>query len=228
MKLLGSAESKITKNKNGENVPHLEVVELVLVHCNLVNNDYQQNSRILYTFVPNKTFGSLLEISPTNHVFLKTFNSEFQEIKIWFTDQTSTPLEVEDRINITYGLSVKMRYSIEPKERTYVKGYGFLSFARNIGTHAAKVAKNMSNKYSQKLVDTADTIKTASKRAIQKTAEPTGDLVGNKIANKITAKPSKKSHNEEIQSNEVNNEIPKGRYISPKERKQIIDELRLI
>ena len=59
MKLLGSTESKITKDKNGENVPHLEVVELVLVHCNLVNNDYQQDSRILYTFVPNKTFGSL-------------------------------------------------------------------------------------------------------------------------------------------------------------------------
>ena len=101
MKLLGSAESKVTKNKNGENVPHLEIVELVLVHCNLVNNDYQQDSRVLYTFVPNKTFGSLLEISPTNHVFLKTFTSEFQEIKIWFTDQTSTPLEVEDRINVT-------------------------------------------------------------------------------------------------------------------------------
>ena len=101
MKLLGSAESKITKNKNGENVPHLEVVELVLVHCNLVNNDYQQDSRILHTFVPNKAFGSLLEISPTNDVFLKTFNSEFQEIKIWFTDQTSMPLEVEDKINVT-------------------------------------------------------------------------------------------------------------------------------
>ena len=101
MKLLGSTESKITKNKNGENVPHLEVVELVLFHCSLVNNDYQQDSRILYTFVSNKTFGSLLEISQTNHVFLKTFNSEFQEIKIWFADQTSTPLEVEDRINVT-------------------------------------------------------------------------------------------------------------------------------
>ena len=69
MKLLGSTESKITKNKNGENVPHLEVAELVLVHCNLVNNDYQQDSRILFTFVPNKSFGSLLEISPTNQVF---------------------------------------------------------------------------------------------------------------------------------------------------------------
>ena len=77
MKLLGSNESKITKDNNGENVPHLEVVELVLVHCNLVNNDYQQNSRILFTFAPNKAFGSLLEISPKNHVFLKTFNSEF-------------------------------------------------------------------------------------------------------------------------------------------------------
>ena len=101
MKLLGSAESKITKNKNSENIPHLEVAELILVHCNLVNNDYQQDSRILYTFEPNKTFGSLLEISPTNHVFFKTFNSEFQEIKIWFTDQTSKPLEVEDKINVT-------------------------------------------------------------------------------------------------------------------------------
>ena len=101
MKLLGSTESKITKDKNGENVPHLEIIEVVLVHCNLVNNGYQQNSRILYTFVPNKTFGSLLEISPPNHVFLKTFNFEFQEIKIWFTDQTSKPLEVEDKINVT-------------------------------------------------------------------------------------------------------------------------------
>ena len=101
MKLLGSTERKITRNKNGKNVPHLEIFELVLVHCNLVNNDYQQDSRILYTFVPNKTFGSLLEISPANHVFLKTFNSEFQEINIWFTDQTSKPLEAEDKINIT-------------------------------------------------------------------------------------------------------------------------------
>ena len=70
MKLLGSTENKRTKDKNVGNVPRLEVVELVLVHCNLVYNDYQQDSR-KYTFVPNKTFGSLLEISPTNHVFLK-------------------------------------------------------------------------------------------------------------------------------------------------------------
>ena len=101
MKLLGSTVSKINKDKNGENVPNLEVVEVVLVHCNLVNNDYQQESRILYTFVPNKTFGSLLEISPRNRIFLKTFNSEFREIKVWFTDQKSRPLEVEDKINVT-------------------------------------------------------------------------------------------------------------------------------
>ena len=101
MKLLGNTESKTTKDKNGENVPHLEIFESLLVHCNLANNDYQQDSRILYTFVPNKPFGSLLEISPTNHIFLKTLNSEFQEMKIWFTDQSSTPLEVEDKINLT-------------------------------------------------------------------------------------------------------------------------------
>ena len=69
IKLPGSTENKITKDKNGENVPHLEITEVVLVHCNIVNNDYQQDSRVLYTFVPKKTFGSLLEISPTNHIF---------------------------------------------------------------------------------------------------------------------------------------------------------------
>ena len=119
-----------------------------------------------------------------------------------------------------------MCYSIEPKERRYVKGYGFLSFARNIGTHAVKVAKNMSDKYSHKLVDTAkksatDAIKTASKRAIRKTAGATGDLGRNKIADKSTSaskKSLKKPHDEEIQSTEVNNEIPKKRYISPKKK----------
>ena len=98
MKLLGSTESKITEDKN---VPHLEAVELVYVHCNIVGKDYQQDSRILFAFFLNKPFGSLLEISPANHIFLKTFNSEFQEIKIWFADQTSKPLEAEDRINVT-------------------------------------------------------------------------------------------------------------------------------
>ena len=101
MKLVGSTESKITKDKNGENVPHLEITEVVLVHCNTVNNDYQQDSRVLYTFIPKKPFGSLLEISPTNHIFLKTFGSEYNEIKVRFTDQNSQSLEIEDRINLT-------------------------------------------------------------------------------------------------------------------------------
>ena len=79
----------------------MKINEVVLVHCNPVNNDYQQDSRILYTFVPNKPFGSLLEVSPKNQIFLKTFNSDFQEIKIWFTDQNSKSLEVEDKINLT-------------------------------------------------------------------------------------------------------------------------------
>ena len=95
-----------------------------------------------------------------------------------------------------------MRYSIEPREIRHVKGYGFLSFARNIGTHTTKVAKNVSNKFGRILADTArisatDAIKTASKRAIQKTAEATGDLVGNKIADKITS-TSKKPRDEEL------------------------------
>ena len=101
MKLLGSTENEITKDKNGEDVPHLEITEVALVHCNIVNNDYQQDSRVLYTFVPKKPFGSLLEISPTNHIFLKTFNPEYNEIILWFTDQNIKPLEIQERINLT-------------------------------------------------------------------------------------------------------------------------------
>ena len=105
-----------------------------------------------------------------------------------------------------------MRYSIEPKDRIYVKGYGFLSFAKNMG-------KSLSNKYGQKLLDSAkksttDAIKTASKRAIQKTAEATGDLIGNKIADKITSVSKKKSTHDETEV-DVERATPKKRYISP-------------
>ena len=126
-------------------MPHLEITKVVLVHCNIVNNDYQQDSRVLYRFVPNKPFGILLEISPTNHA-----------------------------------------------------------------------------------------IKTASKRAIQKTAEATGDLIGNKIVDKITSVSKKKSTEELHNNNETKEEADveitthKKRYISPEERQQIIDELRLV
>ena len=101
MKLLESTESKITKDKSGENVPHLEITEVILVHCNIADNDYQQDSRVLYTCFPNKPFDQLLEISATYFIFLKTFNSEFQTIEVWFTDQNSQPLEIEDRLNLT-------------------------------------------------------------------------------------------------------------------------------
>ena len=92
---------KIKSDKNGKNVSHLEITEVLLVHCDIVNNDYQQESRALYMFVPNKPFGSLLQIFPTNHIFLKTFWSEFNEIKIWLIGQNSQPLKIEDRISLT-------------------------------------------------------------------------------------------------------------------------------
>ena len=101
MKLLISAKNMITKNENGENVPNLEIFEVVLIHCNILSNNYQRNSRVLYTFVPNKSFCQLLDISPKNFIFLKTFDSEFSYIELWFTDQNSKLLDIEDKINIT-------------------------------------------------------------------------------------------------------------------------------
>ena len=101
MKLLGSTKSKITKDKNDENVPHLEITEVVLVNCNIINSDYQQDSRVLFTFLPNKLFYQLLDICPKNFILLKTFNSEFSYIEVLFTDQNSKPLDIEDKINIT-------------------------------------------------------------------------------------------------------------------------------
>ena len=82
-------------------MPHLEITEVVLIHCNIVNNDCQQDSRVLYTKAPNKSFGQLLDISPTNFICLKTFNSEFLYIEVWFTDRISKPLEIDDNIKIT-------------------------------------------------------------------------------------------------------------------------------
>ena len=101
MKLLGSISSIIDKDKNSETVPKLENVEVVLVHCNLVNNNYQQHSRVLFTSVPNKKYGQLISISPHSLVFLKTMNTEFSEIEIWSTDQNNNALEIEDNVNIS-------------------------------------------------------------------------------------------------------------------------------
>ena len=120
-----------------------------------------------------------------------------------------------------------MRYSVEPRDRIYVKGYEFMS-----------VAKSMSNKYGKKIVDTTkksatNAIKTASKRAIQKTTETTGDLICNKIANKITSVSNKKSNNNDDDDDDDDDDDVKltthtKRYISPEERQQIIDELKLV
>ena len=125
---------------------------------------------------------------------------------------------------------IKRRYSIEPRDRIYVKRYGFLSFAKNMG-------KSLSNKYGQKLLDSAkkstiDAMKTASKTAIQKIAEATCDLIGNKIADKITnvsyKKSTKELHNNDEIKKDVEIDTLKKRYISPEERKQIIEDLRLV
>ena len=121
-----------------------------------------------------------------------------------------------------------MCYSIEPRERRYIKGYGFLSFAKNMGTHATKVAKNLNNKYGQKLADSAKksataALKIAGKRAIHKTAEATGDLVVNIIPDKITSLSTElnsKNPTSEPHSNAANNEMPKETYISPQEREK--------
>ena len=100
MKLLGSTKDTIDADKNSEYVPRLENVGIVLVHYNLVNNSYQQASRVLFTFVPNKQYGQLISISPNSLIFLKTMNTEFSEIEIWFTDQNNNSLEIEDNVNI--------------------------------------------------------------------------------------------------------------------------------
>ena len=101
MKLLGSTSSIIDKDKSSDTVPKLENVEVVSIHCNLVNNSYQQHSRVLFTFVPNKKYDQLISISPHSLVFLKTMNTEFSEIELWFTDQNNNALEIEDNVNIS-------------------------------------------------------------------------------------------------------------------------------
>ena len=99
MQLLGSSKKVIDQNKDAEIVPRLEIFEVVLVHCNLVNNSYQQVSKVLFTFVPNKQFGQLITITSHSPTMLKTTNAEFSFIEIWFTDQNNRPLEIEDNVN---------------------------------------------------------------------------------------------------------------------------------
>ena len=203
MQLLGSSKKEIDKNKDGEIVPRLETVEVVLVHCNLVNNNYQQTSKVLFTFVPNKQFGQLITFTPNSLTILKTTNTEFSFVETWFTDQNNRPLEIEDNVS-------NVRCSLEPKR------YVFLSFARKFG-----------DKYGRNLMDNAkkqgiNFAKTACKKIVQKSAEATGDLIGNEIADKITSLGKSKNKEKESEINEV-----KEIYIPPKKKQQIIDDLRL-
>ena len=101
MKLLGSTRKDVYQDKDGEDVPKLESIEVVLVYCNLFNNNYQQASKVLFTFVPNKQFGQLITITPQSLTMLNTTNTEFSSIEVWFTDQNSKPLEVENIVNVT-------------------------------------------------------------------------------------------------------------------------------
>ena len=89
------------KGKESENVPKLESVKVVLVHCNLVKNNYQHTSKVLLTFVPNKQFGQLSNISPHSLMIMNTINTEISSVEVWFTDQASKALEIEDNINLT-------------------------------------------------------------------------------------------------------------------------------
>ena len=99
MKLLGSTKKDVDKDKDGENVPKLESVEVVLVYCNLVKNDYQHTSKVLFTFVPNKQFGRLINISPHFLTIMNTVNTEFSSVEVSFKDQVSKATEIEDNIN---------------------------------------------------------------------------------------------------------------------------------
>ena len=101
MKQLGSAKKDVDQDKDGEDVPKLESIEVVLVHFNLVDNNYWQTSKVLFTFVPNKQFGQLINIAPHSLTMLGTRNTKFSFTEVWFTDQNSKPLEIEDNVNLT-------------------------------------------------------------------------------------------------------------------------------
>ena len=101
MKLLGSTKKDVDSDKNSENVPKLESVEVVLAHCNLVKNDYHHSSKVLFSFVPNKQLVQLINISPNALTMMNTVNPEFSFVEVWFTDQVSKALEIEDNVNLT-------------------------------------------------------------------------------------------------------------------------------
>ena len=166
--------------KTYENESLLKQFQCIVIQS---KNDYQHTSKVLFSFVPNKKFGQLINISPYSLAMMSTVNTEFNLVLFKFGLQIKSVKHLKLKIMlIFYWVSIiKMTYSTEPKLRKYVKGYIFLSLARKFV-----------DKCSKKLMDTAtktgiDAVKTASKRVVQKTAEATGDLIGNKIADKTTS-----------------------------------------
>ena len=101
MKLLGSGKKDVDKDEDEENVPKLEPVQVVLVHCNLVKNNYQHTSKVLFTFLPNKQIEELINISPHSLTMKNAINTEFSFAEVWFTDQVSKALEIKDNVNLT-------------------------------------------------------------------------------------------------------------------------------
>ena len=101
MRLLGSTKNDVDKDKDGANKPKLESIEVVLFHYNLVKNNYQHTTKVLFTFVPNKQFGQLINISPHSLTMMNTVNAEFFSVEVWFTDQASKALEIENSVTLT-------------------------------------------------------------------------------------------------------------------------------
>ena len=140
MKLLGSTKQVMNEDKNSGNVPKLESVEVVLEHYNVVNNNYQQASKVLFTFVSNKQFGQIINISPHSLKILNTKNTEFSSIEVWFTDQNRKQLKLKTLFiwfNNRVGF-IKMRYSIELKYRKYVEGMAFSQLLQNLEINMVK------------------------------------------------------------------------------------------
>ena len=169
----------------------------------------------MYTLVPDKSFGQLLDISPKNFILIKTFDSHFLYIKVWFTDQNYKPLEIEDKI----------------LDQILVKCYGFLSFAEYMGKN---ISKNINCKYGQKLLDhdkqsATDAIKTTSKKVIQKAAEATGDLIGIRMLIELrkSQEVQRRIMQKKLQMNMIKEYLKKDIYISPEEGLKVIDDLRL-
>ena len=141
MKLPRSTKSKINKDEDGENVSHLEINEVTLVHCNIFNHNYQQDSRVLYRLVANKSFGELLDISQNSFIFQKNFNSEFWYTDVWFTDKTSKPLEMQDQRNITLVINQSVKYRKCSIEGSNISKMWFLFFAKNMGKNVGEKNK---------------------------------------------------------------------------------------